>query len=235
MIIDLIILIFLGFGFLIGFRRGFSRQLLSSIGLIVAFIIAFYSKNMVSSFFYENLPFFNFDGIFKGITVLNILMYEMVAFLLVLTIALVILKVLLFASKIFESILNFTIILGIPSKILGGILGFIEMYIVIFIVLFILTLPLFNLTFINNSTVKQGMIKYTPIMSRVVNKTVKAMNEFEELKEVYKTNNDKDEFNYQALDLFMKYDIIKVESAENLVAQNKLNIPNVNILINKYK
>ena len=235
MIIDLIILIFLGFGFLIGFRRGFSRQLLSSIGLIVAFIIAFYSKNMVSSFFYENLPFFNFDGIFKGITVLNILMYEMVAFLLVLTIALVILKVLLFASKIFESILNFTIILGIPSKILGGILGFIEMYIVIFIVLFILTLPLFNLTFINNSTVKQGMIKYTPIMSRVVNKTVKAMNEFEELKEVYETNNDKDEFNYQALDLFMKYDIIKVESAENLVAQNKLNIPNVNILINKYK
>ncbi|MCD8562295.1 MAG: hypothetical protein LRY26_00670 [Bacilli bacterium] len=79
------------------------------------------------------------------------------------------------------------------------------------------------------------MIKYTPIMSRVVNKTVKAMNEFEELKEVYETNNDKDEFNYQALDLFMKYDIIKVESAENLVAQNKLNIPNVNILINKYK
>ena len=73
-IIDIVILIFLGFGALLGFKRGFTRQLVSLVGIFVIIILSFLLKNPISVFLYNNLPFFNFGGIFKDITVLNILL-----------------------------------------------------------------------------------------------------------------------------------------------------------------
>ena len=68
---------------------------------------------------YEKLPFFNFGGIFKGVTVLNILIYELIAFFVVLAVLFVLLRIFTFFSFMIEKILDLTIILGIPSKILG--------------------------------------------------------------------------------------------------------------------
>ena len=125
-IIDIIVLIFLGFGALLGFKRGFTRQLVSLIGIFVIIVLSFIFKNPVSVFLYKNLPFFNFGGIFKDITVLNILVYEILAFIIVFLLLTVVFRVLLKVTKIFEKILTVTIILGIPSKILGSILGVLE-------------------------------------------------------------------------------------------------------------
>ena len=79
-VVDIVILIFLAFGALIGFKRGFTRQLVSLVGIFVIIVVSFLFKNPVSVFLYNNLPFFNFGGIFKDITVLNILVYEVIAF-----------------------------------------------------------------------------------------------------------------------------------------------------------
>ena len=68
----------------------------------------------------------------------------------------------------FESILKATIILGIPSKILGGLLGFIEYYIYIFVILLILNLPIFDLD-LNNSFLVNFMLDKTPIISHNTN------------------------------------------------------------------
>ena len=79
-IVDILILIFLGFGALIGFKKGFTNQLVSLIGIFAIIILSFILKNPVSVFLYNNLPFINFGGIFKDLTVVNILFYEMIAF-----------------------------------------------------------------------------------------------------------------------------------------------------------
>ena len=71
-IVDIVILIIILLGAVIGFKRGFTRSLVSALGFIVIAILAYFLKNPLSILLYENLPFFKFGGILKGVTVLNI-------------------------------------------------------------------------------------------------------------------------------------------------------------------
>lgn len=234
-IVDIIIIIFLAFGALIGFKRGFTKQLISSIGLIAVVILAFIFKNPVSTLLYENLPFFKFGGIFKGVTVLNILIYEVIAFFLVLAILMIILKILLFISGIFERFLNMTILLGFPSKILGAVLGILENFIIAFVVLYILTLPIFNIKGLEESKIKNTILKKTPILSTQIDKSIKVIDEFVKLKDKYETAVDSASFNLEALDLLLEYKITTVSSVEKLLEQDKLQMTGVDEILEKYR
>src|SRR5574344_1020632 len=111
-IIDAVFIVFLLFGAAMGFTRGFIKSAVSFIGTIVVFGLAFYLKNPVSEFLYTNLPFFSFGGALEGVSVLNIIIYELIAFLLVVTILEIILKLIVMLSGVLEKILNMTIVLG---------------------------------------------------------------------------------------------------------------------------
>lgn len=234
-IVDVLILLFLGFGALIGFKRGFTKQLISSIGLVLIVILAFIFKNPVSVFLYENLPFFKFGGIFKGVTVLNILVYEVLAFFLVLAVLMILLKILTLISGIFEKFLNMTIILGIPSKILGAVLGVLENFILAFIILYVLSLPIFHIDGLNNSKLKDKILKNTPFLSAYVDKSVAVVDEFVDLKDKYEEAVDPNGFNLEALDLLLKHKVVTVESVEKLLEKDKLQIDNIDSVLEKYK
>ena len=76
-IVDAIIILTILLGGVIGFKEGAIKKLTSIIGLVIVVVLSFMFKNPLSVFFYENLPFFDLWGVFKGIQVLNILFYEM--------------------------------------------------------------------------------------------------------------------------------------------------------------
>src|SRR5574344_2757537 len=80
-IVDIIIIIWLLFGLIAGIKNGFTKQLISFVGFVVILFISYHLKNYVSVWMYEYLPFFKFGGIFKGVTVLNIALYELLAFI----------------------------------------------------------------------------------------------------------------------------------------------------------
>lgn len=233
-VIDIAIIIILILGFLVGASRGFTKQLVSCLGFIVTVVLAFLLKNPISEFLYEHLPFFDFLGVFKGVTILNILLYEVIAFLLVLAILNIIWKILLTATSIFEKFLEATIILGIPSKILGGILGVLENYVLVFIALYILSLPFFNIEVIDESKFRDPIVNQTPVLSGLTLDNFKVVDEFEDLKNKYEVTTDAEKFNLEALDLLLKYDVITVESAQTLVEKGKLKINNVDVIIKKY-
>lgn len=221
-ITSIIILIILAFGTLIGFKRGFSRQLVSLVGIFVILVLSFILKNPVSVFFYNNLPFFNFGGIFKDITVLNILLYEIIAFFIVFSVLMIIFRILLTITKVFEKILNATIILGIPSKILGAILGVIEALIYTFIVLYVLALPTFNFMFINESKLATTILDKTPILTTICDETLSVFNEIVELKEEYVSTDNVKEFNQKALNIMIDKNVITKENAQKLIEKGKI-------------
>ena len=72
-IVDVIIILIILLGGIVGFKEGAIKKLATIIGLIAVVILSFMLKNNLSVLFYENLPFFNLWGLFKGIQVLNIL------------------------------------------------------------------------------------------------------------------------------------------------------------------
>lgn len=234
-IVDAIILLVLLAGAVAGLKRGFTRQLLSFVGVFSVIVLAFWLKNPVSIFLYEHLPFFKFGGVLKGVTVLNIALYELIALFILIALLMIVLKVLIFASSIFEKLLNFTIVLGIPSKILGAIVGVIESFVWIFIVLYVLNLPVFNIDIVKESKLKDGILKNTPVLSGFADETLKVIDEFAEIKVKYEETPNANEFNKETLELFLKYKIITVESVDKLIEKDKLQIEGVENILDCYR
>ena len=219
-IVDAMIVVLLILGAMSGLRRGLIRQAVLLVGLVAILVISFYIRVPISTFLYKHLPFFSFGGMFKGVSVLNILLYEVIAFLVVFSVLYLVLRVLLKISGLIESILKATIILGFFSRIGGMIVGFIESYIIVFIILFVLSQPFIDVKGLELSKLKEPILTKTPIMSDSVKNTKKVMDEIGNLKETYK-NNSKD-FNEEAIKLFIKYDIVTEENIEYLRQKGKL-------------
>ena len=221
-IVDILILIFLAFGALLGFKRGFTRQLVSLVGIFAIIVLSFILKNPISVILYKNLPFFNFGGIFKDVTVLNILVYEVIAFFIVFFLLLIIFIILIKITKIFERILTITIILGIPSKLLGMVLGIVEALVYCFIALYILNLPTLNIKIVKESKVGNTILEKTPILHNVCDKSLDIFNQIIELKSEYENTDNMNEFNQKALDLMIEKNVITKENAEELIKSGKL-------------
>jgi membrane protein required for colicin V production len=221
-VVDIVILIFLAFGALIGFKKGFTNQLVSLLGIFVIIILSYFLKNPVSVFFYNNLPFLNFGGIFKDISVINILVYEIIAFFVIFVLLTLVFKILLKVTKVFEKILKWTIILGIPSKILGAALGVVQNLIYVFVVLYILNLPTVNVNIIENSKVAKKILNETPILTSICDKTLIVFNEVSALSKEYENSDNVTEFNQKALNIMIDNGVITKENAQNLIDKGKL-------------
>lgn len=234
-IIDIIIILLLLMGGVIGFKNGVIRQTVSFVGFFIVVILSYLLKDFVSAILYKFVPFFSFSGSLEGVTVLNILIYEVIAFLLVYVILMAIYHFIVRMTGIVETILKFTVILGIPSKLLGMVVGFIETYIMVFIGLYCLSLPVFQIPMMNESGVRNTILNHTPGLSNVVRESLNVVDEFADLKEEYEDTTNKNELNKETLDLFLKYNVIRYDSAKELVDNGKLKIDGVESVLNKYK
>jgi len=234
-IVDLGIIVFILLGAFVGWKQGFTRSVVNCVGYTVIIILAFLLKNPIGDFMMMYLPFFDFFGLIKGLSVLNIAVYQVFAFLLVFMLLTIVLKFLMVATKIFETILKFTIILGLPSKILGAILGLIKNYVIVFMVLYVLTLPIISgPPFLTDSKMAKPILEKTPVLSIFADKTVSVATEFVEIKDKYEESNT-NEFNLETLDLFLKYDVVTPETVQKLIEKDKLHINNIDTVLNKYK
>lgn len=219
-ILDAVIIICFIVGIMAGMRRGFIKEVVLLVGLILVLVISFWLRAPIATFMYKNLPFFTFSGKFQGVSVLNILLYEVIAFLLVFSVLYLVLRVLLKISGLIEGILKATIILGFFSKIGGAIIGFIESYVIVFVLLFLFSQPFMRITGIEDSKLADYILDSTPVMSGVISNVRGALDDVSELADKYKK--DKTKFNEEAIKLFIKYDIITDENIQILREKGKL-------------
>lgn len=228
-IADIIILIALALGAVAGFKAGVIKKTADFLGIFIIVILAFYLKNDLSVILYENLPFFSFGGFIKGVEAMNILLYEVMAFFVVFIALLFILKAILLVTGLVEKILKATVILSIPSKILGIIIGTIEMYVYIFLILVILTLPIFNLPYVRESKIGDFMLNNTPILSGISEEMIDIYNNVYTIV-TEKDNKTNEELNEEILTFLIDKQVLSKDSAKKLVDQNKIHINNKNIL-----
>lgn len=219
-ILDALIIIFLLVGAGAGLSRGLIKQSVLLVGLIVVLVLSFYIRIPVSTFFYKNLPFFNFDGIFKGMSVLNILIYELIAFLLVFSVLYIALRILIKISGIIEKILKATIILGFFSKIGGSIVGIIESYVIIFVVLFVFSQPVLKVSGMEDSKFTPLILNNTPVLSESVKDFRFVFDEIENIVNSYKEENV--DFNEKTIEIFLKYNIVTQENIDILKEKGKI-------------
>lgn len=232
-IIDAIIIILLLFGAVFGFRAGVIKSAVSFLGTLLIIFLAFQLKNPISEFLYMHLSFFNFSGELAGVTVFNVLIYEGIAFLIVFAILEILLKVVVIASGILESILRLTIVFGLFSKILGLFFGFIEYYVIIFAGLFMLNCFSNTAFLIKDSSLATSILNNTPILTEQFKEPKAAIDEILSLSTIYK--NDKDGYNAKAFEILIKYNVISKDQAEKLISKKKIDISNAQDIIDSLK
>ena len=226
---DIVIVIALVLGAIGGFKAGVIKKTADFVGIFLVIILSFYLKNYLSVIMYENLPFINFGGFIKGIEAINILFYEVLAFIIVFSLLMLILKIVLMLTGLIEKILKATVILSIPSKILGIVVGAIEMYVYVFLVLVVITLPIINVPYVRDSKVSNFILNNTPILSSVSEEMVDTYND------IYKVVKDKDsksneELNDEVIKLLLDKKVITKESLNKLIDRNKIHLNDKSIL-----
>lgn len=232
-LVDVVIIILLLLGMFLGFKRGVILETVDTLGFVIAVVLAFLLKNKLSIIMYENLPFFNVDFIFKGASVINILIYEIIAFLLVLLLTLIIVKVLKLISRLIEGVLKATVILSIPSKILGALVGLVKWVLIVFVASYILSM--FNYDYMKDSKISNYLLSNSKVLSRITDNTVEVYKEFSSLKDKYEDSKDYESLNRDALDLFLEKKIITLDSVKVLKEKGKLKFKGLDKIIERYE
>ena len=228
-VVDVIIIALLILGGVAGFKAGVIKKLTDFIGMFVVIILAFYLKNYISVIMYGNLPFFNFFGLINGIDTLNILLYEVIAFLVIFIALLFVLKVVLMLTGLVEKILKATVILSIPSKLLGIVVGVIEMYVYLFLILVIVSLPIFDSSFLKDSKMNNFILNNTPVLSGVSEEIIDIYGDVYNIIDNRK-NKTNEQLNEEILKVLIDKKVVTKESAKKLVDKNKIHINDKSIV-----
>ena len=123
-----------------GFRKGVLNATVTFVGSLIVIILAYYLKTPISILMYQYLPFFDLGGRFSGITIFNVLLYEGISYLATIVILAYIFRILIKVTGVVEKFMNATLVMGIPSKILGTFVGLLQGYVLAFIIVFLLAM-----------------------------------------------------------------------------------------------
>lgn len=169
--LDIILLILLIGGIIVGAKRGLVLQLIHMVGFIAALVVAYLYYKPLSEYFVLWVPYpaVSDDSRFTiAIEQLDLdqTFYQLFAFALIFF-------VVKFGLQLIASMFDFLKylpVLGFISKVLGAILGFIEVYILLFIFIYVFALlPLDAVqNHLENSGIAQMMLEHTPYFSEKV-------------------------------------------------------------------
>lgn len=220
-VVNVVLIILLATGIYSGYKKGFLESSIRFLGTVVAFIGAYLFKNPISVFLYTHLPFFKFGGMFKGISILNVVLYELIAFILLFIAIMVVINIVCKITGLVDRLLSFILLFGLPNKILGAIMGFIESIIILYFMVFALKLGC-NMFGYNLEPSLADDIVNMPILKETFGSSLSSLEEVANLAVEYKDTQDKEEFNNKAIDIFVKYEVITEENLQILIDNGKI-------------
>lgn len=229
-IFDVIIILIILLAGVVGLKRGVLKELVMLIGTILVYFFAFQLKNPLANFMMRWFPFFDFLGKIKGVTVLNVVLYQILAFAIIASILLAIFHIIVKTTGIIQKLIDLTLILTLPSKILGFIVGLISGYLYVFIALIIFSIPLGGVDTFTNSSLVNRILVDTPILSNSLGGFKDAVRDIYTLTDktlVSSSEIDHNQLNLSVMDILLKYKVVTADDMTKLIDNtDKLN--NVN-------
>lgn len=223
LLIAIIIVIFMILEVSNGYKKGFLESGVRLVGSILIIIVSYLLKDPLSVYLYTHLPFFKFDGLFKGVTALNIIIYEVIAFVIVFAILFIIYKVVCLLTKIVDKLLSLIFFIGIPNKILGAVLGFVQGIVTLYFVVAIFKIG----TNIMGYEMKPSLADYVveiPILKQTFGPALSSLDDITCLAKDYEYTKNKEEFNEKAVDILLKYNVITEDNLDILIDKGKIKI-----------
>lgn len=235
-IIDIGIILFILCFILIGAKQGLIKTGVSLVALVIIFVISYVFKEHIGNFLCKYLPFFNFSGNIKGLVSLNILIYQLAGFFIVLGVLMGVYTIIMTLTGWIQKLVNMTILLKLPSSIGGGIIGLIEGYLVTFLILLIAMIPMQTMTLLKESKLADFILNKTPIVSESTSDLTKSASEIYSLvDQVTNKKIDINEANLKSIDIMIRYKVITPHTIEQLIVLDKLeDVVGLDHVLNRY-
>ncbi len=218
-IFDIVIILFIILAGVVGMKRGVLKELVMVIGTILVYVIAFQVKNPLANFMMKFFPFFDFLGKLKGITILNVVLYQVLAFVIIASILLAIFQIIVKTTGIIQKFVDLTLILTLPSKILGFVVGLISGYLYVFFALIIFSVPLGGFSLFTSSGVVNYILMDTPILSNSLGGFKDAVGDIYSLTDKLnpETSINTNQVNLKVADILLKYKVVTSEDMTELL------------------
>ena len=231
-IFDIVIILLILLSGVTGLKQGLLKSGINLIGTILIYIIAFKMKDSIGLFLCKIFPFFKFNGY----VTLNILVYQLIAFVLIASILFSVFAIVLKLTGIVQKLVDLTVILDIPSKIGGFIIGLLEGYVVMFIIILILSVPLRNVELFSESTLVDKMLNKTPVLSSTLDGLGDAIfNVFHITSEVKEGEDKTTKVNLDIMKTYLDCKVITKDDATKIIDTGKLDSVNgIKEFVNKY-
>lgn len=235
-IIDIGIILFILCFIVIGAKQGLIKTGVSLVALVIIFVISYVFKEHIGNFLCKYLPFFNFSGNIKGLVSLNILIYQLAGFFIILGVLMGVYTIIMTLTGWIQKLVNMTILLKLPSSIGGGIIGLIEGYLVTFLILLIAMIPMQTMTLLKESKLADFILNKTPIVSESTSDLTKSASEIYSLvDQVTNKKIDINEANLKSIDIMIRYKVITPHTVEQLIVLDKLeDVVGLDHVLNRY-
>lgn len=235
-IIDIGIILFILCFILIGAKQGLIKTTVSLVALIIVFVISYVFKEHIGNFLCKYLPFFNFSGNIKGLVSLNILIYQLAGFFIILAVLMGVYTIIMTLTGWIQKLINMTVLLKLPSSIGGGIVGLIEGYLVSFLILLIAMIPMQTMMIFKESKLADFILNKTPIVSESTSDLTKSATEIYNLvDQVTNKKIDINEANLKSIDIMIRYKVITPHTVEQLIVLDKLeDVVGLEHVLNRY-
>ena len=225
-----IILIIVSFGIL-GLKRGALKEAVIVFGNILVIAIAYFFKDMLASYLMNALPAYKINSVLGPLSSLTIIFYKLIAFLALMIVFNFLLRIIINLSGLLGKIMDATVILLLPNRIIGFILGILEGYVLMFIVLNVLMIPLSSNTTFMDSGVRKYIVEETPILKDSFGGLNTSLEEVMQLDK----NDNENSLNLKVIDILLKNKIITKDEVEELITNGKINnVDGIDTVINKY-
>lgn len=233
--VDIIVILMILYGAYKGYKYGGFSAAINLVGTLLVFVLAYFIKNPLSEYMYIHWPFISFGGIFSGISVFNILFYEGLAYIICVFILGLILKLILKLTGIIDKIIDMTIIVALPSRILGILCGAFQYFVYAFIFLFVIAQIPFSSKYYNESFLGDKIITKTPGLSLVTKNIYSSISEVYDICFEHKNDSDKTDANLLSLAALLKYQVVTTDSVKLLVDNDKLKINKIEEFLAEYE
>ena len=210
-----------------GYKRGFFRETLNLIGLIIILYISFLLMGPIGDILLKYMPFLSLSIIGVDMEALNIFFYQILAFILLSIILYIVLQFILTVTGILSKIIGLNKFLRLPFKILGAFAGLVSGYVILFLILLAIAIPLNSrFTTFKDSKLKDHILNNKILFIKEVQTINNSLNEIYDLTD--RIDNDEERiknskiYNAEILDIMLKNKMVRKDTVEELIKRNKM-------------
>lgn len=224
---EIVIIIIILLGALIGFKKGAIKEIFELVGTISIIIIAYLLKGYLASFLIKLLPFFNFKG-YVGLYSINFLIYDVISFIIIFVLLYCILNILINLAGFIDKLINLSVIFALPSKIIGLVLGMVNALVFVFLLCYIAMQIPHTQKYVMESKVSTSILERTPIVNVVCSKGILVSEDvYNKLLGYSFKEEDTQDMNLQIATSVAKYGLVDKTLIQEAINAGKLNLEHV--------